>query len=136
MPSAPSTKSEKTNEGVRLSLVGDWTVNSGRLAEVEAHGLIDAAHGAQRATIDLGGIEQLDTAGAWLIDRSRAQLAAAGIQVDYARAQPEYRILLKEARYRSFEAPNRPHVAPLIVLLSDIGESVYSAGLDLVQGLG
>jgi phospholipid/cholesterol/gamma-HCH transport system permease protein len=135
MSSAPSTKSEKTAEGVRLSLAGDWTVYAGQLAEIEANGLVPAADGAASATIDLGGVEQLDTAGAWLIDRSRAQLADAGIQVDYARAQPEYRILLKEARYRSFEAPNRPHVAPLIVLLSDIGESVYSAGLDLVQGL-
>jgi phospholipid/cholesterol/gamma-HCH transport system permease protein len=135
MSSAPSTKSEKTAEGVRLSLAGDWTVYAGQLAEIEADGLVPAADGAASATIDLGGVEQLDTAGAWLIDRSRAQLADAGIQVDYARAQPEYRILLKEARYRSFEAPNRPHVAPLIVLLSDIGESVYSAGLDLVQGL-
>jgi phospholipid/cholesterol/gamma-HCH transport system permease protein len=136
MPSAPSTKSEKTGQGVRLSLGGDWTVNSGRLAEVEAHGLIDAAHGAQRATIDLGGIEQLDTAGAWLIDRSRAQLAAAGIEANYARAQPEYKILLEEAHYRVFEAPHRPHPPPLVALLSDIGESVYTAGQDLIDGAG
>ena len=98
---------------------------------------IDAAHGAQRATIDLGGIEHLDTAGAWLIDRSRAQLAAAGIEADYARAQPEYKILLEEAHYRVFEAP--PPSASRrrsSALLSDIGESVYTAGRDLIDGVG
>jgi phospholipid/cholesterol/gamma-HCH transport system permease protein len=136
MSSAPSTKSETTSEGVRLlSLSGDWTVYAGQVAEREANSLVPAADGATNATIDLGDVEQLDTAGAWLIDRSRAQLAAAGIKVDYARAQPEYKILLEEAHYRSFESPNRPHVAPLLVLLSDIGESVYTAGLDLVEGL-
>src|SRR5580698_4018941 len=135
MSSAPSTKSERTSEGVRLSLAGDWTVYAGQLAEIEADRLAPAAEGAASATIDLGGIEQLDTAGAWLIDRSRVQLTEAGIAVAYAHAQPEYEILLKEARYRRFEAPNRPHVAPLILLLSDIGESVTTAGLDLVEGL-
>jgi phospholipid/cholesterol/gamma-HCH transport system permease protein len=136
MSSAPSTKSEKTGEGVRLALAGDWTVSTGQLAEAEAEGLMQAADGAKTATIDLGGIEQLDTAGAWLIDRSRAQLAEAGVEVDYARAQPEYQILLKEAHYRVFEAPGRAHVSPLIVLLSDIGESVYNSGRDLINGIG
>ena len=117
-------------------LGGDWTVSSGRLAETEANGILHAAEGAQRATIDLGGIEQLDTAGAWLIDRSRAQLAAAGIEVVYARTHPEHKLLLEEAHYRAFETPPRPHVAPLIVLLSDIGESVYTAGRDLLDGVG
>jgi phospholipid/cholesterol/gamma-HCH transport system permease protein len=135
MSSAPSATSEKTGDGVRLSLAGDWTVYAGQLAEVQADSLVPAADGTASATIDLGGIEQLDTAGAWLIDRSRAQLADAGIDVRYARAQPEYKILLDEAHYRVFEAPARPHVAPLIVLLSDIGESVYTAGLDLIEGL-
>jgi phospholipid/cholesterol/gamma-HCH transport system permease protein len=135
MSSAPSAKSEKTGEGVRLSLAGDWTVYAGQLAEIQADSLVPAANGATSATIDLGGVEQLDTAGAWLIDRSRARLADEGIKVAYARAQPEYKILLKEAHYRAFEAPNRPQVAPLVALLGDIGESVYTAGRDLVEGL-
>ena len=136
MSSAPSTKSEKTAEGLRFSLAGDWTVNSGKLAEAEAEGMVDAADGAKRATIDLGGVEHLDTAGAWLIDRSRAQLKMAGVEADYARAQPEHKILLDEAHYRVFEAPPRPHVPPLILVLSDIGESVYTAGRDLIDGVG
>jgi phospholipid/cholesterol/gamma-HCH transport system permease protein len=136
MSSAPSAKSEKTDDGVRLSLAGEWTVYGGKLAEAQASSLVAAAEGAASATIDLGDIEHLDTAGAWLIDRSRSQLADAGIKVDYVRAQPEYKILLKEARYRVFEAPPRPHIPPLILLLSDIGESVYTAGRDLIDGLG
>jgi len=136
MSSAPSTKSERTGEGVRVSLLGDWTVHAGRLAESEADSIVLAADGARRATIDLGGIEQLDTAGAWLIDRSRAQLATAGMEVGYARAHPEHKILLREAHYRVFEAPQRPHVGPLMLVLSDIGESVYISGRDLIEGVG
>jgi phospholipid/cholesterol/gamma-HCH transport system permease protein len=128
--------SEKTGEGVRVALRGDWTVHAGRIAENEADSIIQAAEGAKRATIDLGGIEHLDTAGAWLIDRSRTQLASAGTDVVYARAHPEHKILLKEAEYRVFEAPTRPHQPPLLVVLSDIGESVFLSGRDLTNGLG
>ena len=136
MPSAPSTKSERAGEGVRVSLLGDWTVHAGWSVETEANTILQAADGARRATIDLGGVEQLDTAGAWLIDRSRAQLAEAGLEVGYARAHPEHKILLDEAHYRVFEAPPRPHIPPLIMVLSDIGESVYTSGRDLLEGLG
>jgi len=136
MSSAPSTKSETTAEGVRLSLAGDWTVNSGPLAEAQAENLVVSARGARSATIDLAGIDHLDTAGAWLIDRSRAQLAAGGMNVAYALTSPEHKSLIREAHYRKFEAPGRPHVAPLVALLGDIGESVYAAGRDLVQGVG
>jgi phospholipid/cholesterol/gamma-HCH transport system permease protein len=136
MTSAPSTKSEKTGEDVRLSLAGDWTVSSGQMAEAQAESLFHAANGARRATIDLAGVEQLDTAGAWLIDRSRAQLAAAGIEADYARAQPEYKLLLEEAHYRVFDTPVRTHPPHLLALLNDIGESVYTAGRDLIDGVG
>lgn len=136
MSSAPSTTSEKTDEGVRLLLAGDWSVLAGQQAERQADELVRAANGAKHATIDLGGVEHLDTAGAWLIDRSKAQLAAEGIEADYARTQPEHKLLLEEAHYRVFETTKRLHVAPLIALLSDVGESVYGAGRDLVDGVG
>jgi phospholipid/cholesterol/gamma-HCH transport system permease protein len=136
MSSAPSTTSEKTDEGVRLLLAGDWSVLAGQQAEKQADELVRAANGAKHATIDLGGVEHLDTAGAWLIDRSKAQLAAEGIEADYARTQPEHKLLLDEAHDRVFETTKRLHVAPLIALLSDVGESVYGAGRDLVDGVG
>ena len=136
MPSAPSTHSEKTQDGVRLSLGGDWTVGAGSAAEAQAENLVISARGSRSATIDLGGVERLDTAGAWLIDRSRAQLAAGGMKVVYAATAPEHGILIREAHFRVFDAPKRRSVAPLVGLLGDIGESVYGAGRDLVHGVG
>jgi len=136
MSAPPSTKRETTGEGVRLSLAGDWTVGAGPGAETEADSLVALAKDAGHATIDLGGVEHLDTAGAWLIDRSRALMAADGVRVTYAVSAPEHDILIREAHYRVFDAPRRPHVAPLVGLLGDIGESVYGAGRDLILGVG
>jgi phospholipid/cholesterol/gamma-HCH transport system permease protein len=134
MSSAPSVTSEKTGESVRVALGGGWTMAAGRLAERQADDIVGAANGAKRLTIDLGGLEQLDTAGAWLIDRAHVQLESSGVKIDYARAKPEYKILLDEAHYRAFDAAPRPHPAPLMLILSDIGESVSISGADLVAG--
>jgi phospholipid/cholesterol/gamma-HCH transport system permease protein len=135
MSLAPSVTSEKTGENVRLALAGGWTVETGNAAEQQAEQIVGAASGAQKATIDLGGVEHLDTAGAWLIDRAQAQLSASGVTISYARARPEHRILLEEAHYRTFDAPPRPLPHPLLQILSDIGESVSGAGVDLIAGL-
>src|SRR5579872_620132 len=135
MPDAPSIISEKNGETVRLALAGGWTVETGRAAERQAADLVGAAAGANRATIDLSGVEQLDTAGAWLIDRAQAQLTAAGAAVVYSRARPEHKILLQEAHYRAFDAPPRRRPHPLIEILSDIGETVSGAGADLIAGI-
>jgi len=97
---------------------------------------VRAASGANMATIDLGGVEHLDMAGAWLIDRSKAQLSAEGIEADYSRMQPEQQASprrsplsrLRDDQTRPCRAADRA--------LSDIGESVYGAGRDLIDGVG
>ena len=115
MPSAPSTSSQRTAEGVRLALTGDWTVGSGRSAEAVAHSLVAAAAGAASATIDLDGVEHLDTAGAWLIDRSRAEMAASGVKVGYVVARRRStRSCCARPIIAASTAPARPHVDPLI----------------------
>ncbi|HLJ71491.1 MAG TPA: ABC transporter permease, partial [Roseiarcus sp.] len=135
MPDAPSIISEKNGETVRLALAGGWTVETGRAAERQAEDLVGSAAGAKRATIDLSGVEQLDTAGAWLIDRAQAQLTASGAAVVYSLARPEHKILLQEAHYRAFDSAPRPQPHPVLEILSDIGETVSGAGRDLVAGL-
>src|ERR1700722_1176760 len=134
MSLAPSVTSEKNGENVRLTLAGGWTVETGKAAEQQAEDIVEAANGAKRATIDLSGIEHLDTAGAWLIDRAQARLAAAGMSTSYSRARPEHKILLKEAHFRDFDSPPRPQPHTLLQILSDIGESVSGAGADLTAG--
>ncbi|HEV3042990.1 MAG TPA: MlaE family lipid ABC transporter permease subunit [Roseiarcus sp.] len=135
MSLTPSITSEKTGESVRLALAGGWTVEAGKAAERQAEDIIGAASGAKKATIDLGGIQQLDTAGAWLIDRAQARLTASGVAITYSRARPEHKILLEEAHYRAFDAPARAHPPAALQILADVGESVSSAGADLIAGV-
>ncbi len=136
MPTAPVITSQKTAGGVRAALAGGWTVNAGSQLERRADALLVLASGAREATIDLSQIDHMDTAGAWIIDRSRQSLVARGVDARIVGARPEHAILLREAHFRPVEAPPSRAAPTLSSLVADIGESVYIAGADVVSGLG
>ncbi len=135
MPTAPAITSQRTAGGVRVALAGGWTIAAGSQLEKRAGALVAAAGGAREATIDLSQVDRMDTAGAWIIDRSRESLAAQGVAAQFVGVRPEHAILLREAHFRPVETPPRREAPTLTSLVADIGESVYLAGADLVGGL-
>lgn len=80
--------------------------------------------------IELDGIEAMDTAGAWLLVRTRRRLNARGLAVDFAGGKPGYHILLDrlEAAGATAEAPPPPRVAPLADWFIRIGAATASFG--------
>ncbi len=135
MPIAPAIACERTAAGVRLAFAGGWTIDFGARLEKEADALVADAEGAHDALIDLSDVEAMDTAGAWIIDRSVQALAERGIATQVVGARPEHAILLKEAHYRPVETAEPRAPPTLTSLLADIGESVYGAWADLVSGV-
>jgi phospholipid/cholesterol/gamma-HCH transport system permease protein len=135
MPIAPAIACERTAAGVRLDLSGGWTIDVGARLEQQADALVADAEGAHEALIDLSGVEHMDTAGAWVIDRSVQALAARGVATQVVGARSEHATLLQEAHYRPVETAERREPPTLTSLLADIGESVYGAGSDFVSGV-
>ena len=133
MSVAPSVTRQTGADGVVLSLAGAWIVMAGKALETGAASLTSDAKGASNAIIDLSAVDRMDTAGAWFIDRARADLVAAGVKASYRGARPEHALLIKEAGYRPLEAPRQSRTPHVLVLLSAIGESVYSSGEDVID---
>jgi phospholipid/cholesterol/gamma-HCH transport system permease protein len=131
----PTFSSERRGDAVLLKLAGHWTLDACTGIETGAAALATEARGSSRAILDLSDVQRLDTAGAWLIDRTRQELDSNGISAEFASIRPEFGILLKEAHYRAFDAPKRRHGAFLMALCADIGESVVNAGRDLMKGV-
>jgi phospholipid/cholesterol/gamma-HCH transport system permease protein len=130
---APSVALQASDDGVVLSLAGEWVVAAGRVMETNAASLSSAVDDAKRATFDLSKVGRMDTAGAWVIDRARTELVEAGVSVAYRGVRPEYGLLLEESGYRPLEAPKRLHPSHLMTLLSAVGQTVYEAGVDLID---
>ena len=137
MPIAPAIACERTAAGVRLELAGGWTIDFGARLEQAADALVAGAQTVHDAVVDLSGVEQMDTAGAWVIDRSMQALSDRGVAIQIAGARPEHAILLREAlHFHPVETAERREPPTLTSLLADIGESVYESGADFVNGVG
>jgi phospholipid/cholesterol/gamma-HCH transport system permease protein len=135
LPGGPDFSVKEQDDSVTLALAGRWTVDESASIESRADALTAACAGAHAAVFDLGQITRLDTAGAWLIGRASDILKAKGVEAKFAGLRPEFEILLQEARYRKVEVPPHAGGSYLLRLAADIGETVVTAGGDLVRGI-
>ncbi|MDB5508318.1 MAG: hypothetical protein JWL93_787 [Hyphomicrobiales bacterium] len=135
MVSEPAFSSARSQDELRIALSGAWTIGSSKSLETAAQGLVADAKGMSHAVLDLAKVDRMDTAGAWLIGRCRAQLEAAGTRTSIAQARPEYEILIEEAHFREFKTEKPVSRSLLIDVLSDIGRNVVSFGRDLLAGV-
>jgi len=106
-----------------LRAEGDWLVASAAELDRRLHAFELPAN--RRVTLDLAGIDRLDTAGAWLLLRTEHALNARGNQVALANMQARFAPLIDQLRARGAGAP-LPHPIPphytLIGFVARIGE--------------
>jgi phospholipid/cholesterol/gamma-HCH transport system permease protein len=133
--SLPGVASRRVGDAMRIDLSGNWILLASHELEAKAAAIVSAGLQASFAVIDLGGVTQLDTAGAWVINRTRHELAHKGVSVSIEHARHEYDILLEEAHYRVLRAPAKPWTNPLIDALAELGASVSAAVKDLYAGV-
>ncbi|WP_245434603.1 ABC transporter permease [Methylocystis rosea] len=136
MQRPPKVARQSAAEGARLALSGDWTLVASQRLEEEGRRIVEEARLDRMVSIDLSQVSQLDTAGAWLINRARHDLARRDVAVTLEHVRPEYSTLLEETRYRDFAAPSRPRSNVIFVLLADFGESVVDALREFYRGVG
>jgi phospholipid/cholesterol/gamma-HCH transport system permease protein len=115
------------------ALAGRWTAeHAARIERLVANLLAEAGGG--RIVLDLGAVERLDTLGAWVLERSRRELAGRGLSAEFSGASPEQRILLEEVADRDFTQGKKVRSSRFVEFLVDVGQSVAGAGRDLVGG--
>lgn len=108
--------------GVRIRMAGDWTVEAAEGLRERLDGAVRDLGSASVAVIDGGDLGRMDTAGAWLVERVRRQLAAAGAEVTLDRFSEDHRHLIEavETTQRT-ELPQPPKISPIIAFLSLVG---------------
>nr|WP_245239891.1 ABC transporter permease [Methylobacterium variabile] len=110
-------------------MTGRWTAGQAPAVEAAAAEML-AAGGP--LVIDLSGLSRLDTLGAWVLERTRADL---GPGAAYAGAAPEHLILLREVAYReAAPATRRRRFRPLDPV-AGLGAGVSSLGREGLAGL-
>jgi phospholipid/cholesterol/gamma-HCH transport system permease protein len=117
-----------------LALDGSWIARRARLAEAAISAALQELGGTARVTLDLEGVDRIDTAGAWLVERTRRGLVDAGANVDLKAPQDKQRILIEEVRAHYADAPPPRPAERFVDLLADFGKGVVGASEDMVDG--
>lgn len=110
-----------------LAAGGEWSIAS--VASLDGALRRVAPPGRARVTIDLGALERLDTAGAWLLHRAASRFRAAGAEADFAGVKPDHAILLQQIAAGAHEPaaePARPNA--LIQVVARVGRATVDAG--------
>jgi phospholipid/cholesterol/gamma-HCH transport system permease protein len=90
---------------VVLAAAGEWLVETAADLDRRLQAL-DVPKG-KRVTLDLAGIDRLDTAGAWLLLRTEHDLTARGNDVEMRNLRPSFEPLIEQVRAAGRVAPAR-----------------------------
>lgn len=134
MTIAPLLSVTKTNERLKLAATGAWTAAQTQLIER----LIDAASshlpGTDEVSIDLSGIAELDTLGAWLIERLIRRPNAYGRQMQIVGLAPRFRGLIDEMHRVNLQKRPPAHPAKAVLsALDKVGRATAQLGSDFVE---
>jgi len=116
----------RAGEDVILRAGGSWTLPASRSLDSALRQLSVA--GARQVLFDLTEVEAVDTAGAWLIKRTRLDLAAAGIDAVVRGAKQRQQALLERIDQVGALPTLAPHPSfSLIDLVAGVGEGTFHA---------
>jgi phospholipid/cholesterol/gamma-HCH transport system permease protein len=140
MTLTPLVTCTMTPEHLELAAAGSWTAaHSERLERLVDAAAREAAK-AQCIAIDMAGIEELDTVGAWLLERLARSFKFNGKETQLTGLKPHYRGLIDEMQRVNLQprtSPERPNrlLAALdrvgraaVELTSDVGEFLHMLG--------
>jgi phospholipid/cholesterol/gamma-HCH transport system permease protein len=134
MDHRPAISASGSGDRLVLSASGNWTVIEAPQLEAEVAQVAQVPEGVRHVTIDISGVERLDTAGAWLLHRTARDLVLDGREVDYAGFGPAREILFAEVE-KSDRPPAPPRRAqPIVVqMVNDTGSAVIESVRDLLK---
>ncbi|WP_181702333.1 ABC transporter permease [Chthonobacter albigriseus] len=117
--------------GLRVRLSGEWSVETA--ADLEDRLDAETAQAPSGpVVIDGSGLEKFDTAGAWLVERTRRRLTESGAAVELAGFSEGQRSLIAAVEKTQRTAPPEPApVNPVIQFLSLVGRGAALVLADL-----
>ena len=133
MTSMPLLTQTVTAERLLLAAAGPWTATHADRLEQLVEEALRAGSGAMPITIDMAEVDELDTVGAWLLERLSRRPDPAGKEARFAGVKPRYRGLIDDMHRVSAQppTPQKDPASPLAAL-----DAVGRATVGLVADVG
>jgi phospholipid/cholesterol/gamma-HCH transport system permease protein len=137
--SLATLKIERQKQLVRIVAAGEWVIGQAQRLD----GLLRQADfgDAREAQIDGSGLTDLDTAGAWLLLRSKRELEQVGVRVSKFTLADRYAPLVKtmEEDQPALPVKHAPHPRGFVYFLERLGKGTAGAlhqGYEMLGFLG
>jgi phospholipid/cholesterol/gamma-HCH transport system permease protein len=132
VPTSPLLTARPVGDLVELQVGGSWI--AANVSGLE--GLSDAAGEdigeAKNVVVDMAGICELDTLGAWLLEKMSRRLTAAGRKIEFAGISANHIGLVEEVRRLNRRTPPPlPAQNPVLRKMDQLGRSAVSATGDV-----
>jgi phospholipid/cholesterol/gamma-HCH transport system permease protein len=119
--------------GRRVSASGPWTATHAALIEQKIRTIGLPPSGSGRLEIDIGNVAELDTFGAWLLERFTRDSVDKGFDARLTGVSERFRGLLDEIHLCGREKPLPEKRNPILLKLAALGQSTSDFYEDLVR---
>jgi phospholipid/cholesterol/gamma-HCH transport system permease protein len=126
--SAPLLNAATVGDTLELRPTGSWTVLNANLLESLFNGVAPELASAKRLRVDFAGIREIDTIGAWLLEKISRGAEQAGRPVAVTGIDERHAELIEDVRKlnRSVRTA-RPRQNPVLARLEQAGRTAFSA---------
>lgn len=132
MASPPLLTATPSGDVLELRPGGAWTAANAATLEALSNSITGELDRAKAVKLDMGGVRELDTLGAWLLEKISRRATASGHRADVVGVAENYAGLIEEVRQVNRRTPAPlPALNPVVARLNDIGRDTIGAREDI-----
>src|SRR6266516_3530530 len=132
----PLLTATPSGDALELRPGGSWTAANATTLESLSDAVTPQLDRSKSIKVDMTGVRELDTLGAWLLEKMSRRATSVGHRADVVGVSDNYAGLIEEVRQvnRRTPVPAQPH-NPIVAKISDIGCSTIGASEDVTAFL-
>ena len=136
MATAPLLTATATGDVLELRPGGSWIAANVATLERLSDAVAPQLDRSGTVKLDMAGVRELDTLGAWLLEKMSRRATSAGHRADVVGVSDNYAGLIEEVRQVNRRTPAPiPARNPIVAKISDIGRSTIGASEDVTAFL-
>jgi phospholipid/cholesterol/gamma-HCH transport system permease protein len=128
----PRLTATPSGDVLELQPAGSWTAANVTALEALSDSVTAQLDRSKAVKLDMAGVRELDTLGAWLLEKISRRVTARGHRTEVVGVADKYAGLIEEVRQVNRHNPAPvPALNPVVAKLNDIGRSAISATDDI-----
>ena len=132
MAPPPLLTATPSGDVLELRPAGSWTSANVTTLEALSDGIAAQLDRSKTVKVDLTGVRELDTLGAWLLEKISRRATSAGHRAEVVGVADNYAGLIEEVRQVNRHNPaTLPALNPVVAKLNDVGRAAVGATEDI-----